>query len=118
MPDTSPRKCITCFGTGEVGGERGPEDCRDCHGTGQLASAASVAEERLRRIEASTRETAHLEAELERDVNWLIFEVRKSRSALVQILAAAQDLDDGDALVKRIRFAANDALGLYETKPA
>lgn len=91
------------------------EDCGDCHGTGQLASAASVVEERLRRIEGSA---SRVDGELQEDLRWLIFEARKGRSALIQILAAAQDLDDNDALAKRIRFAANEALGLYETKPA
>ncbi len=115
MPNETPRKCITCFGTGEVGGEGGLEDCGDCHGTGQLGSAASVVEERLRRIEAAT---GRIDGELQEDLRWLIFEARKGRSALVQILAAAQDLDDNDALAKQIRFAANEALGLYTTTPA
>ena len=115
MPDTTPRQCITCFGTGEVGGERGPEDCRDCHGTGELASAASVFEDRLRRIEKSA---SRVDGELQSDLRWLMFEARKSRSALIQVLAAGQELDDEDPLVKKIRFAANEALWLYETKPA
>jgi hypothetical protein len=112
MPDSTPRKCITCFGTGEVGGERGPEDCRDCHGTGQLASAASIFQERLRQIETTA---ATVDGDLQGDLRWLTFELRKSRSALIQVLAASQDLDDDDPLVKRIRFATNEALGLYET---
>lgn len=115
MPTTPSRGCITCFGTGEVGGDRGVEDCRDCHGTGRLGSGAVIAEERLRKIEAAAE---RLDGELQGDLRWLVFEVRKSRSALVQVLAAGQELDDDEALVKRIRFVANDALGLYETTPA
>jgi hypothetical protein len=51
------------------------------------------------------------------DVRWLAFELRRSRAALLQVLALSHELDDGDPLVKRIRFLTNDALGVYEPVP-
>ena len=52
------------------------------------------------------------------DVQWLVDEVRRSRHALVQILAAGADADSaGDghrALSKKMCFLANDVLDLYQ----
>ena len=44
-------------------------------------------------------------------------EVRKAQHALIQILAASQDAEPDDALANRIRFLANDVLGLYPKQP-
>ena len=52
-----------------------------------------------------------------RDVAWLAFELRRARHALMQMLALSQELgQDSSAderLALRLRFLANDALGLY-----
>ena len=45
---------------------------------------------------------------------WLVHELRRSREALVQILARCQDADEGDATAREIKYQANEALGLYE----
>jgi hypothetical protein len=60
-------------------------------------------------------ETAHGDRrdESAQDVRWLAFELRRSRAALLQVLALSHELDD-TALAQRIRFLANDALGVYE----
>jgi hypothetical protein len=51
------------------------------------------------------------------DIAWLIHELRKSRRALMAILTRCQDADDGDAFAAAIRYAANEALGLYDVTP-
>ena len=52
------------------------------------------------------------------DVTWLLAELRAARVALTEIIALAHDADDRDGIGLRIRFAANRALGLYETSAA
>lgn len=50
-------------------------------------------------------------------IRWLAFELRRARQALSQVIALAQELDEESAIARRIRFVANDALGLYEPVP-
>jgi len=52
------------------------------------------------------------------DVRWLLAELRTARAALTEIIALAHDTDDRDGIGVRIRFAANRALGLYDTSAA
>lgn len=54
------------------------------------------------------------------DVRWLIFELRRARSALTQLLVLTEELDADASVsaparspVQQMRFIANDALGLY-----
>jgi hypothetical protein len=49
----------------------------------------------------------------EDDVRWLAAEVRRSRDALLQILARCQDAADSDTLAAEVRHLANGCLGLY-----
>ena len=51
------------------------------------------------------------------DVRWLAAELHRARAALTEIVALAQELDD-NALVLRLRFVANQALGLYAVERA
>ncbi len=55
----------------------------------------------------SDRETAS-------DVLWLVNEVRQAREALVRILARCQDTDEADVTAREVKYAANEALGIYE----
>lgn len=117
QPSTSTpaNRCQTCFGTGEVGGPHGIVTCRDCTGLGELPSSMVLVERRLRDLEVRyTAEGGRVSA----DVQWLVDEVRRSRHALVQILAAGADADSaGDghrALSKKMCFLANDVLDLYQ----
>ncbi|MCB9658178.1 MAG: hypothetical protein R3B40_29900 [Polyangiales bacterium] len=107
--------CQTCFGTGEVGGQHGVTTCSDCLGLGELPSSMVLVERRLRDLEA--RYTAQGGQGLV-DVRWLIDEVRRSRHALVQILAAGADSDTSTdamrALTRRMCFLANDVLDYYQ----
>ena len=48
------------------------------------------------------------------DLQWTVSEMRQARAALVEIVALAHDIEDGNAIGQRIRFVANRALGLYE----
>ena len=88
-----PTQCLTCQGSGEVGTDSGPEPCPDCFGGGGAVTPGARVEWRLSRIE--TRAT-RLDAETAADLRWLIHEVRRSRAALLQILARCQDADDSD----------------------
>jgi hypothetical protein len=103
-------KCWTCYVTT---GDHGPRNCPDCGGLGQLPSPLVLTEWRLRELERSYSGGG----QAGQDVGWLISEVRKAHHALVQILAAGQEADDGDAIATRIRFLANEVLQVYPTTP-
>lgn len=105
---TSPQKCATCYGEGEVASEFGPQSCSDCGGLGQLPSATVLAERRLRELER-----IHSTGEVGDDVRWLVAEVRRSQHVLMQIMAAAQDAPEQDVICKKIRFLSNEVLGVY-----
>jgi hypothetical protein len=83
-------------------------------GTGALPPRDVLVEWRLRAIEKSYSQA---QSEASPDVAWLAFELRRARDALLKIMALAQD-DAGTVELKRIRFSANDALGVYEAKDA
>ena len=51
-----------------------------------------------------------------RDMNWLVFELRRSRDALQRILARCQDEEPGNTLASEVKFVANEVLELYETR--
>jgi len=73
-----------------------------------------LVEWRLRAVEKAYARTQN---EASSDVAWLAFELRRAREVLLKIMALAQD-DAGAAELKRIRFLANDALGVYEPQDA
>ena len=106
--------CLTCYGRGETSTEMGLGACPDCGGTGSLPPRDVLVEWRLRAIEKSY---VQAQSEASPDVAWLAFELRRARDALLKIMALAQD-DAGSAELKRIRFLANDALGIYDAKDA
>jgi len=108
------KKCASCQGEGEVSGLTGPQDCPDCGGLGQLPSALTLTERRLRELEGAY---ARQGGQVELDMRWLVDQVRRSRHALVQILAAGQDAEPQDALASRVHFLANDVLGVYPAEP-
>jgi hypothetical protein len=114
---TTTSRCQTCFGTGEVGGPHGVVACPDCFGLGTLPSSMVLVERRLRDLE-SRYAAAGSQAAL--DVRWLVDEVRRSRHALVQILAAgadAQGASDADrALSSKMLFLANDVLDYFQVE--
>ena len=103
--------CGSCYGQGEVPTESGPAACPDCGGTGVLPPHDVLVEWRLRAIEKAHGEQR---SESAQDVRWLAFELRRCRAALLQVLALSHDLNEDDPLARRIRFLANDALGVYE----
>jgi hypothetical protein len=107
-------KCGSCYGQGEVPTEAGPAACPDCGGTGVLPPHDVLVEWRLRAIEKAHADKRDESAQ---DVRWLAFELRRSRAALLQVLALSHDLSEGDPLAQRIRFLANDALGVYQPEP-
>jgi hypothetical protein len=104
-------QCLTCYGAGETVTEGGPATCPDCFGAGKQLSQSTKMEWRLREIERAYR---HSGRETEADVLWLVHELRRSRDALVRILARCQDSDDTDATARDVKYQANEALGLYE----
>jgi hypothetical protein len=104
-------QCLTCYGAGETVTETGPAICPDCFGAGKQLSQSTKMEWRLREIERAYR---HSGRETEADVLWLVHELRRSREALVRILARCQDSDDADATARDVKYEANEALGLYE----
>lgn len=103
--------CVSCNGTGELPSDRGPMDCPDCGGGGYLPSRATLIEWRARDLDKTLSGNHELGVE---DARWLLSELRSARGALNEIIALAHDIQDGDAIAMRIRFAANKALGLYE----
>jgi hypothetical protein len=102
---------MTCYGTGEVVTEQGALSCPDCFGDGGGAKI----EWRLRELDKQYAEAGETAA----DIRWLIHEVRRCRESLVRILTLSQDADESDELARRIKYQANEALGIYveETKP-
>jgi hypothetical protein len=111
MNTTSLTNCATCYGTGEVVTEQGPKACSDCFGDGVPPGRGAKMEWRLRQIEQACQGWDH---EAKGDVEWLIYELRRSRDRLLRILARCQDADEGDPLAADIKYQANEALGLYE----
>jgi hypothetical protein len=107
-------ECGNCDGTGDVPTDEGPVACPDCGGAGFLPSSNVLVEWRAREIE---RLYARGDRQLGQDIDWLIFELRRARSALTNLIALADDAGD-DATTKQIRFIASEALGLYLPEPA
>ena len=54
------------------------------------------------------------ERETANDVLWLVNEVSQAREALMRILARCQDADEADATAREVKYAANEALGVYD----
>jgi hypothetical protein len=106
--------CATCYGQGEIVTDQGPLLCRDCMGHGQVAGRVELLEWRLRDLEQSHLAGGH---GCEDDMRWLVTELRRSRDALLQILARCQDEPDGDELAADVRYLANICLGLYPPRP-
>ena|SRR6185295_2053672 len=104
------QKCETCYGEGRIPTDAGPVVCPDCGGAGMLATPTTLVEWRMRAIDeahrARTDETAQA-------LRWLVFELRRARDALTEVVALADDLEDSPERT-RIRFVANGALHLYQ----
>jgi hypothetical protein len=113
MSEQRTAACATCLGEGEIGTENGPVSCPDCFGEGRPIALAERAEWRMRDIERAHGDDTHGCA---RDMRWLMFELRRSREALQQILARCQDEEDGNALASEVKFVANQVLELYEPR--
>ena len=105
--------CLTCQGSGEIGTDSGPDPCPDCFGAGKALSPGTRLEWRLRKIEDTSN---RLGRDAESDVLWLVHELRRHRSALMQIMARCQDADEADGTARAVRFEANEALELYDPK--
>jgi hypothetical protein len=116
MSERPSERCATCLGEGEIGTENGPVSCPDCFGEGRRLALAERVEWRMRDIERAHRGDTH---GCSRDMNWLVFELRRSREALQRILARCQDEDaEGAAntLAAEVKFVANQILELYEPR--
>src|SRR5580765_6526936 len=101
-------KCFTCYDSGEVVTELGPEVCPDCAGAPGAVGDWQQTERRLRDIEQRHVGVPNVDA----DLRWLLFEVRRSRLALLRILTRCQDAG-GDELAREIRFYVQQATGMY-----
>jgi hypothetical protein len=107
------QQCGNCYGEGHLPTDQGPVDCPDCGGEGILPTRNVLVDWRAREIE---RVLCVGDDQIAHDVGWLIFELRRARSALTQVLALAEEIGDESAArspVQQMRFIANDALGLY-----
>jgi hypothetical protein len=107
MSDQS--QCLTCHGSGEVVNEFGPEACPDCAGAPGDVGAWQQTERRIRDIEQRYAGAP----EFATDLKWLLFELRRSRHALLQILTRCQDAGSGDELAKEIKFYVQEATEMY-----
>lgn len=103
-------KCASCMGSGEMPSDYGSVDCPDCGGAGYLPSHHVLVEWRARDIERSLGRRDPSDAA---DLAFTLAELGRARAALLEIVALAHDVDDDDAIGRRIRFVANRALGLY-----
>jgi hypothetical protein len=103
--------CITCYGTGEVVTEQGGVACPDCYGEGRIGARDTNIEWRLRALE---RRYTVGENETAQDVQWLLHELRGCREALVRILTLCHDADPGEGPLHEVKYAANQALGIYD----
>jgi len=116
---SAPNRCQTCFGTGEASGVSGVVACPDCFGLGTLPSPTVLVERRLRDLESQYAGTG-TQASL--DVRWLVDEVRRSRHALLQILAAGADGEAGSdadrAMSAKMLLLANDVLDYFQVEQA
>jgi hypothetical protein len=104
---------MTCQGEGVVPSESGPLTCADCAGLGKLPGGLVRTEWRLRELERIYRDA---DGERGQDLHWLISELRRSHEALLQILAVSQDLElpaSESSGLARIKFLANDVIGVY-----
>jgi hypothetical protein len=107
------QSCGNCYGEGQVATDGGPITCPDCGGTGSLPAPSVIVEWRAGEIE---RVHGIGSDQIAQDVRWLVFELRRARSALTTLLALASELPDDPATAPataQMRFVANDALGLY-----
>ena len=102
--------CSSCQCSGTLPTDYGPVDCPDCGGAGYLPPRSVLTEWRARDIE---RGLATARAPDASDARWLLAELRQAREALTSIIALAHDVQDPDAIAMRIRFIANQGLGLY-----
>jgi hypothetical protein len=103
------QSCGNCYGEGQVATDGGPITCPDCGGTGALPAPSVIVEWRAGEIE---RVHGTGSDQIAQDVRWLVFELRRARSALTKLLALAGELSDEPATAQ-MRFIANEALGLY-----
>jgi len=103
--------CTTCYGTGEIGTDNGPTVCHDCFGEGRQLDTLERTEWRLRDIERAHQGTTEA---ADGEIRWLIFELRRTREALLHILSRSQEDSVPGGLGEEIQFLANRALGLYE----
>lgn len=85
-------------------------DCPDCGGRGEQLPRAKRVEWRARDILRAAQSGRPVGG---RDVEWLHAQLEGSRFALAQILSLAQEFGPESAHALRIRFLANQALGLY-----
>jgi hypothetical protein len=114
MSDGVGKQCETCYGEGRIPTDAGPITCPDCGGAGTLATEQTLVEWRLRALERSHDDRPD---ETSADIRWLIFELRRAREALTDLVSLADDVDDV-GLRTRVRFIANRALELYATTTA
>jgi hypothetical protein len=111
MITTALDHCASCYGTGETVTEQGPRICPDCFGEGRPPGRGAKMEWRLRQIEQASHGWGR---EAQGDVEWLVHELRRTREALVRILARCQDADDADPLAVDVKYQVNEVLGLYD----
>jgi hypothetical protein len=107
------QSCGNCYGEGQVPTDDGPVPCPECGGAGVLPTKGVLVEWRAGEIE---RRHGNGDDQNAQDVRWLVFELRRARSALTKLLALAEEMGDeapDDASRGQMRFIANEALGLY-----
>jgi hypothetical protein len=103
------QSCGNCYGEGQVPTDDGPVACPDCGGAGVLPTDNVLVEWRAAAIE---RLQGAGQDQIAQDVRWLVFELRRARLALTQMLALADELGE-EPCAQQLRFTANQALGLY-----
>jgi len=117
IPESLQGKCLTCLGTGEAGSIHGAVGCADCDGSGRPPRRHVLTERRLREIETRFRND---ETQAGIDVTWLVFELRRSREALMKVLTMSGEAGGpGETSVDvaashQVWHIANNVLMVYE----
>jgi len=101
--------CGNCYGEGHVPTDDGLVTCPECGGAGVLPAEDVIVEWRAGEIERLSGGGTDQAAQ---DIRWLLFQLRRARTALTKVLALSQEAPD-EPSVQEIRLIASETLGLY-----
>lgn len=108
------KRCESCYGEGLIPTDQGPVACPDCGGSGTMPRQDTHIEWRVREIERALGVGLDESAQA---IRWLVFELRRAREALTEVLTLSEAFPES-AELERLHFVVNRALALYDEIPA